>query len=435
MECALVGAVDLAGDLRRVRLAPQSGPNGGPGAPADAAVALVLKRLDRARRTGTAFTRSCAAGSAPAAMPRTALAAPCRKRGWMKRRSALRGAQGRGTIPRRGLVRPRGRLRCGRRAHGARNRRAPPAGCPAGGALRGRRGRHRRRHLAARRARTRGRRFTRSGRGAEPAPGGVVRVPAGGRVLRLPPAPAELTSGPPPLSEPSPRAGRGPGSTRPPPGLRAASEATARAHAAFLEVSAELTRTCARALEVQRQLLQRRGVALAEAGNGAPRSPPAYDRAQCLEFARGSAARVLGPEFAEVDTFAARVRLPDEPLMLVDRIIEIHGKKGGARAGAHRDRARRPARARGTWTAAGRRSASRSKRGRPTSSCRPGSGSTLPSAAAALTGCWTRRSSFTATCPPPGRPSATPSRSRSSCARATPTCSSSASTGPSPAAP
>jgi len=43
----------------------------------------------------------------------------------------------------------------------------------------------------------------------------------------------------------------------------------------------------------------------------------------CLEFAIGSVARVLGPEFAVVDTYDVRVRLPDEPLMLVDRIISV----------------------------------------------------------------------------------------------------------------
>ena len=42
----------------------------------------------------------------------------------------------------------------------------------------------------------------------------------------------------------------------------------------------------------------------------------------CLEFARGKVARMLGPAFAEADTFPTRVRLPDEPLMLVDRITD-----------------------------------------------------------------------------------------------------------------
>jgi len=55
---------------------------------------------------------------------------------------------------------------------------------------------------------------------------------------------------------------------------------------------------------------------------------PAYPRSLCMEFAVGSVAKVLGPEFAEVDTFPARVRLPDEPLMLVDRILNVEGSKG-----------------------------------------------------------------------------------------------------------
>ncbi|MEJ2471325.1 MAG: beta-ketoacyl synthase N-terminal-like domain-containing protein [Desulfuromonadales bacterium] len=54
--------------------------------------------------------------------------------------------------------------------------------------------------------------------------------------------------------------------------------------------------------------------------------PPVLDRQMCLEFAIGSIAKVLGPEFAEVDTYPTRVRLPDEPLMLVDRIMQIEGE-------------------------------------------------------------------------------------------------------------
>ncbi len=59
-----------------------------------------------------------------------------------------------------------------------------------------------------------------------------------------------------------------------------------------------------------------------------PLPPVAFDRAMCLEFAVGSVAMVLGPEFAPVDRFPARVRLPDEPLMLVDRILSVEGPKG-----------------------------------------------------------------------------------------------------------
>ncbi len=54
----------------------------------------------------------------------------------------------------------------------------------------------------------------------------------------------------------------------------------------------------------------------------------AFNREMCMEFATGSIAKVLGPEFAAVDTYKVRVRLPDEPLMLVDRIISVEGEKG-----------------------------------------------------------------------------------------------------------
>ncbi|MBU2514949.1 type I polyketide synthase [bacterium] len=53
-----------------------------------------------------------------------------------------------------------------------------------------------------------------------------------------------------------------------------------------------------------------------------PRSV-AFDRSMCLEFAIGSVEKMLGSDFAEIDTYPTRVRLPDEPLMLVDRILEV----------------------------------------------------------------------------------------------------------------
>jgi 3-hydroxymyristoyl/3-hydroxydecanoyl-(acyl carrier protein) dehydratase len=54
--------------------------------------------------------------------------------------------------------------------------------------------------------------------------------------------------------------------------------------------------------------------------------PRALDYSQCMEYAIGSIGKVLGPQFAEIDSFPTRVRLPDVPLMLVDRILEIEGE-------------------------------------------------------------------------------------------------------------
>ncbi len=64
-------------------------------------------------------------------------------------------------------------------------------------------------------------------------------------------------------------------------------------------------------------------VAVNDASSARPVDGPLFDRDLCLEFAIGSVARVLGDAFAEVDSYAVRVRLPDEPLMLVDRILSI----------------------------------------------------------------------------------------------------------------
>jgi 3-hydroxymyristoyl/3-hydroxydecanoyl-(acyl carrier protein) dehydratase len=44
-----------------------------------------------------------------------------------------------------------------------------------------------------------------------------------------------------------------------------------------------------------------------------------------MEFAVGCAGKVLGPDFDIIDTYPVRVRLPDDPLMLVDRIMAIEG--------------------------------------------------------------------------------------------------------------
>lgn len=53
--------------------------------------------------------------------------------------------------------------------------------------------------------------------------------------------------------------------------------------------------------------------------------PTSLDYAACMEFAIGSIGKVLGPSFAAIDSFPSRVRLPNEPLMLVHRIESIEG--------------------------------------------------------------------------------------------------------------
>jgi len=115
--------------------------------------------------------------------------------------------------------------------------------------------------------------------------------------------------------------------------------AVSSAHQRFLETWDKLAGTYAHALEsradnrVEEPRLEQR----LEKGPGTPTSARhevleptarsiALDRDQCLEFAIGSIANVLGAEFAPIDAHPTRVRLPDEPLMLVDRILTIEGE-------------------------------------------------------------------------------------------------------------
>jgi len=114
---------------------------------------------------------------------------------------------------------------------------------------------------------------------------------------------------------------------------------TAEAHQKFLELSEEASRSYAEAFNLHTKLLER---AMAGFEDSIPIEPPdtglsniphsdsrpLFSRRQCLEFATGSAGNVLGAEFVMVDSYPVRVRLPDEPLMLVDRILTIQGRKG-----------------------------------------------------------------------------------------------------------
>jgi PfaB family protein len=119
------------------------------------------------------------------------------------------------------------------------------------------------------------------------------------------------------------------------------SKTTADTHQKFLEFSDELTQGYSETFALQTKLLEhainRSKASMTNSESRIQNSEfsiphsdpsPAFSRKDCLEFATGSVAGVLGSEFAEVDDYPARVRLPDEPLMLVDRILSVEGQKG-----------------------------------------------------------------------------------------------------------
>jgi PfaB family protein len=120
----------------------------------------------------------------------------------------------------------------------------------------------------------------------------------------------------------------------------AAQKARLEAHEAYLHLSELITKSMGDAMALQLSLQEELGdetiyyhgspperEGLNDLAATEPARPRiAFNREMCLEFARGSVARMLGPTFAEADTFPTRVRLPDEPLMLVDRIVTLEGK-------------------------------------------------------------------------------------------------------------
>lgn len=120
-----------------------------------------------------------------------------------------------------------------------------------------------------------------------------------------------------------------------------ASDRTAAVHRRFLDISQDMIRSYADTVKLKAGMLSGQGPAGEDDISGfsapatekrgpviKPETTPVFTREQCMEFAVGSVGRVFGPTFSEVDGYKARVRLPDEPLMLVDRILHIEGRKG-----------------------------------------------------------------------------------------------------------
>src|SRR5262249_14016276 len=108
--------------------------------------------------------------------------------------------------------------------------------------------------------------------------------------------------------------------------LVASHQAIAEAQQSFLQFSEQGSRMLERMMGFSQTLLAQ-ALATPEADEPiVAEAWPVLDTDMCQEFAVGSIARVLGSEFAPVDSFPTRVRLPDGPLILVDRSWEIDGE-------------------------------------------------------------------------------------------------------------
>ena len=149
--------------------------------------------------------------------------------------------------------------------------------------------------------------------------------------------PAVFPTGPLPLAPVQP----GPAYLR---NFSAATSAKAKAHEVFLRLSGNFTEMQSKNIAFQNALLKAAGTQLPAQPPAARPLPPAaahhapaqkvfMTREQCFEFAVGSIAKVLGDKFAAADTYPTRVRLPAEPLMLVDRILSVRGEAGSMTSG------------------------------------------------------------------------------------------------------
>ncbi|MDD2502037.1 MAG: beta-ketoacyl synthase N-terminal-like domain-containing protein, partial [Geobacter sp.] len=114
------------------------------------------------------------------------------------------------------------------------------------------------------------------------------------------------------------------------------------AHEAFLNFSTNIIQSMAQAMTLQASLQQALGDSAPITNPTSTSSitrtlskvedPPepsrniAFNREMCMEFAIGSVGKMLGRQFDDADSFPTRVRLPNEPLMLVDRIIRVEGE-------------------------------------------------------------------------------------------------------------
>ncbi|MCP4576698.1 MAG: type I polyketide synthase [Deltaproteobacteria bacterium] len=96
------------------------------------------------------------------------------------------------------------------------------------------------------------------------------------------------------------------------------------AHAMYLKFSSEITEAMADNLAQQVAILGKSGGGIAPTVSDEPAR--SLSREQCMEYAVGAISKVFGSKYSEIDAYPTRVRLPDEPLMLVDRVVSIEGE-------------------------------------------------------------------------------------------------------------
>ncbi len=118
--------------------------------------------------------------------------------------------------------------------------------------------------------------------------------------------------------------------------LSNAAALTAQAHQMYLKLAENFAVLQSRNLGEQIRIASGQSVApaLISAPDPLPSKSVFMDRKACLEYASGKIGAVLGEAFAHVDAYPTRVRLPEEPLMLCDRILSVTGVPNSMKAGS-----------------------------------------------------------------------------------------------------
>lgn len=122
--------------------------------------------------------------------------------------------------------------------------------------------------------------------------------------------------------------------------LARSADALAEAHTRFLRDQTEAARQIARIGDALAQVPATDSAIVPPvvapaptpvAPTPAPHSGPPprqYDRAALLRHASGKLSEVFGPDFADLDPYEPRTRMPEPPMLLCSRVLDIEGERG-----------------------------------------------------------------------------------------------------------
>jgi len=96
-----------------------------------------------------------------------------------------------------------------------------------------------------------------------------------------------------------------------------------RTYASFLKGRKEGLQQITQMIHLQLDLLEKGGYQATPKAQETVAKSVIWDEADLLEFAQGSISKVFGPEFAEIDHYVPRVRLPMPPYLLVSRVTKL----------------------------------------------------------------------------------------------------------------